>query len=282
MRFSALFILILLFASGCDTSSTPEENKEPSIDLNAPPVTIGEWYKPALSVSWQWQIQGDLNTTYDVDLYNIDLFDVSKEQIEALQGADKRVICYFSGGSYEEWRSDAGQFNSKDLGNALDDWPGERWLNIRSSDVHNIMKSRLDLAKQKGCDGVEPDNMDGYQNKPGFKLTADDQLAYNRFIANEARARGLSVGLKNALDQIPDLVSYYDFAVNEQCFAYDECDTLMPFVEQGKPVLHAEYRDNYVQDVDAREAMCIESTNRQFSSLVLPLGLDDQFRYSCF
>ncbi len=282
MRFSALFILILLFASGCDTSSAPEENKEPSIDLNAPPVTTGEWYKPALSVSWQWQIQGDVNTTYQVDLYDIDLFDVSKEQIEALHGADKRVICYFSGGSYEEWRSDAGQFKSRDLGSSLDDWPGERWLDIRSSDVHDIMKSRLDLAKQKGCDGVEPDNMDGYQNKPGFNLTADDQLAYNRLIGNDARARGLSVGVNNALDQIPELVSYYDFAVNEQCFEYDECDTLMPFIEQDKPVLHAEYRDNYVQDEDAREAMCIESTNRQFSSLVLPLGLDDQFRYSCF
>lgn len=282
MRFSVLLILILFSISGCDTSTTPDTDQEPAIDLDAPPVTTGEWYKPDLSVSWQWQIQGDVNTAYQVDLYDIDLFDVSKEQIESLQAAGKKVICYFSGGSYEDWRADASQFKADDLGNDLDGWPGERWLDIRSAQVHDIMKSRLDLAKQKGCDGVEPDNMDGFQNKPGFELTANDQLAYNRFMANEARTRGLSVGLKNALDQIPQLVSYYDFAVNEQCFEYDECDTLMPFVEQNKPVLHVEYLDSYVQSEDTREAMCIESTNRQFSSLVLPLDLDDAFRYSCF
>lgn len=42
------------------------------------------------------------------------------------------------------------------------------------------MQARLDLAVQKGCDGVEPDNVDGYQNNSGFPLTAQDQLAYNR------------------------------------------------------------------------------------------------------
>ncbi|MMZ65925.1 hypothetical protein D1872_283710 [compost metagenome] len=67
------------------------------------------------------------------------------------------------------------------------------------------MRARLDLAVQKGCDGVEPDNMDGYDNNTGFTLSADDQLAYNKFIANEARKRGLSVGLKNDLDQIIEL-----------------------------------------------------------------------------
>ncbi len=58
------------------------------------------------------------------------------------------------------------------------------------------MLRRLDLAVTKGCDGVEPDNMDGYANDSGFPLTAEDQLTFNRFIANEAHRRGLAVGLK--------------------------------------------------------------------------------------
>jgi len=46
------------------------------------------------------------------------------------------------------------------------------------------MRSRLDLAKSKGCDAVEPDNMDGYTNSTGFNLTYRDQLKYNIFIAD--------------------------------------------------------------------------------------------------
>ena len=37
-----------------------------------------------------------------------------------------------------------------------------------------------------GCDGVEPDNVDGYVNDTGFDLTAGDQLDFNRFARGEA------------------------------------------------------------------------------------------------
>ena len=36
----------------------------------------------------------------------------------------------------------------------------------------------------------EPDNVDGFANGSGFPLTSSDQLAYNRFLATEAHARG--------------------------------------------------------------------------------------------
>jgi len=69
--------------------------------------------------------------------------------------------------------------------------------------------------KEKGCDGVEPDNVDGYTNDTGFNLTSNDQIQYNKFLANEAHQRGLSIGLKNNLDQIEVLEPFFDFAVNE-------------------------------------------------------------------
>ncbi|MDX1398211.1 MAG: endo alpha-1,4 polygalactosaminidase, partial [Oceanospirillum sp.] len=74
----------------------------------------------------------------------------------------------------------------------------------------------------------------------------------------------------------------YDFSVNEQCFEYNECDTLKPFIDAGKPVLNAEYKSDYVNNTSgARDAMCAESLAKDFSSLVLPLDLDDSSRYSC-
>jgi hypothetical protein len=191
------------------------------------------------------------------------------------------VICYFSGGSYEEWRSDENRFNASDLGNELDGWPGERWLDIRSSNVRDIMLQRLDLAVDKGCDGVDVDNMDGYTNDPGFPLTADDQLSYNRFIANAAHQRNLEVALKNDLDQIDALVDYFDLSVNEECFEYDECDLLTPFTQQDKPVLQVEYAQTYVNNANARDRLCTQSVDMRFSTLILPLDLDDAFRFSC-
>ncbi|WP_428241647.1 endo alpha-1,4 polygalactosaminidase [Gynuella sp.] len=252
-----------------EDSSNQESSKDPS------------WYKPAVGVRWQWQLQKTLDINYNVDIYDIDLFDTSKETIATLQSTGKKVICYFSAGSYEDWRDDENQFNEADKGAKLDDWEGERWLDIRSSNVRRIMTKRLDLAKEKGCDGVEPDNMDGYQNNPGFNLTANDQLDYNRFIATESHQRLLSVGLKNDLDQVAKLVSYFDFSVNEQCFEYDECDLLKPFIDAGKPVLNAEYNSKYRNNTNTRNNLCNQSVNMQFSTLILPIALDDSYRDSC-
>jgi hypothetical protein len=38
-----------------------------------------------------------------------------------------------------------------------------------------------------------------------------------------AHARGLSVGLKNDLEQVKALVADFDWALNERCFRYNEC-----------------------------------------------------------
>ena len=49
--------------------------------------------------------------------------------------------------------------------------------------VRAIMQARLDTAVHYHCDGVEPDNVDGYSNHNGLGLTARDQLDYNRWLA---------------------------------------------------------------------------------------------------
>ncbi len=240
------------------------------------------WYQPGVNTTWQWQLSGTLNTEYAVDMYDIDLFDTSASDIKALQNEGKWVICYFSAGSYESWRDDADDFPSGVLGNTLDGWEDERWLDISAASVRSIMEQRLLLAKQKGCDGVEPDNVDGYSNDTGFNLTNSEQLNYNRWLARRAHAHGLAVGLKNDLDQISELVDSFDFAVNEQCFEYDECDALTPFIEAGKPVFNAEYADVYVSDSSARQTLCSTANAMSIQTLVLPLALDDSFRYACF
>jgi len=283
IKCNLLIIMSLSLASCCDISDdeTKDDGIEMPLAVEVPAETVGSWYQPSVLTSWQWQLEGTLNTEYSVAVYDIDLFDTSIATIQQLQLDSHKVICYFSAGSYENWRDDEAQFNAADYGRTLDGWEGERWLDIRSVNVHRIMLTRLDLAVSKGCDGIEPDNMDGYSNASGFTLTAEDQLAYNRHLANQAHLRGLSIGLKNDLDQIPELVAYYDFAVNEQCFEYDECEALASFTDMGKAVFNTEYSATYVNDTTARNSLCVEAMNLQFSSLVMPLELDDSFRHAC-
>jgi len=194
--------------------------------------------------------------------------------ISGLQERGIFVMCYFSAGSYEDWRTDAGQFPAEVLGKELDDWEGEKWLDIRRIDLLKpVMESRLELAVQKNCDGVDPDNVDGYQNDTGFPLTSTDQAAYNIFLSTQAHARGLLIGLKNDLDQIPELLQFYDWALNEECFSNDECHLLVPFLVAGKPVFVVEYELS-------PEEFCFKAKELGISALHKKLELDD-YRFSC-
>ncbi|MET9088895.1 endo alpha-1,4 polygalactosaminidase [Streptomyces sp. NPDC004237] len=200
----------------------------------------GRW-QPRPGVSWQWQLSGRVDTSVKASVYDIDGFDQSEATVGKLHDAGRKVICYLSTGAYEDWRPDAKKFPKSVLGRG-NGWEGERWLDIRRTDVLKpLMAARLDMCKEKGFDAVEPDNMDGYKNHTGFPLKAADQLRYNRLIARLAHDRGMAVGLKNDLDQIPQLVGDFDFAVNEQCAQYGECADLVPFVKADKAVFHVEY-----------------------------------------
>ncbi|WP_439860519.1 endo alpha-1,4 polygalactosaminidase [Pseudomonas sp. MBLB4136] len=192
-------------------------------------------------VSWHMQLDGRLQKP-DRQLYDIDLYDTPAKTIGDLKAVGRIVICYFSAGTWEDWRPDAADYPAAALGAPLADWPGERWLDIRRADVRALLSKRLDLAVSKGCHGVDPDNVDGYSNANGLQLTAADQLDFNRWLAREAHQRDLAVGLKNAVELLPQLVDDFDFAINESCYVYKECDGYRLFRQQGKAVLIADYR----------------------------------------
>lgn len=234
----------------------------------------GNWWQPSPGTSWQWQLSGTLDTSLDVEMYDVDLEDTPQTTIDQLHSDGRVVICYFSAGSWESYRDDADLFPPEVIGLEMDGWPDEKWLDIRQIDqLGPIMEARLDKAVQKGCDGVEPDNVDGYTNNSGFPLTYQDQLNYNLWLAQEAHERNLSIGLKNDLDQVEDLVDSYDWALNEQCFQYNECDLLTPFIEAGKAVFGVEYSGDMT-------VFCPQANGMNFDWLYKNLDLD-AYRESC-
>jgi len=237
-------------------------------------VNNGNRWQPAPGLKWQIQYTDTLDTSLNADVYNIDLFDTSAAVISALRSKGKHVICYFSAGSYENWRPDTAAFPASVLGRNLDGWAGEKWLDVRQSDILiPIMRARMEQAAQKGCDAVDPDNVDGYSNNTGFALSYNDQLAYNIALAEAAHSLGLAVSLKNDLDQIKDLVSHFDFAVNEECFQYGECNMLKPFTDAGKAVFGIEY-------TLSNSSFCPQANSMNFDFLKKNLSLD-AWRESC-
>jgi len=234
----------------------------PPVDAGGGPTT---WWKPAAGTSWDWQLAVPIKHTNNVSVYDIDLFENPASEITALHAEGRKVICYVDFGSWEDWRPDAAAFPASVKGATYHGFSNERWLDIRRFDVlAPIMLARLDLARSKGCDGIEPDNIDGYDTtaheSSGFPLTYDDQLRYNRWIAAEAHARGMAVGLKNDIHQTVDLVGDFDYAVSEQCFQYGECQFFTGFIAANKPVFECEYKL-------AVSAFCPQANAMNFSSI---------------
>jgi hypothetical protein len=222
------------------------------------PEPAGDAWQPAPGTSWQWQLTGTVDPAQvpDVQMVDLDLFDAPAETLATLQADGRVVICYFSAGSWEDWRPDADLFPAAAIGDPLDGWEGEAWLDIMDPTVRELVQDRLDLAVDQGCDGVEPDNVDGYDNGNGLGINATEQLDYNRFLADQAHRRGLSVGLKNDLDQLEALEPWFDWALNEECVAYDECDRMAVFTGVDKAVFHVEYVDDWAEAEALESEVC--------------------------
>jgi hypothetical protein len=285
--------LLALAAAGVSAASVAAVITTQSASADTPsipdPVSCDACWHPAVNTSWNWVLRTIPAAPYrNVAMYDIDGFNNSAANVSALHAAGIKAVCYISAGSYENWRPDASQFPASLLGNVMDGWPDEKWLDIRdvqnaNSVLRNIMDARLDMCQQKGFDMVELDNMDGYNpnNNAGFPLTADDQLYFNATLANDAHNRGMSVLQKNDDAQIPQLLPYFDGALNEQCNEHTECTTAQngaygydQYVAAGKPVFQAEY--NLSPD-----AFCPADNTNDFNGVHFALNLDDTVFQPC-
>jgi hypothetical protein len=272
------FWAVLLLGCGSNQSYVDRSSAPSRTEPNAAPASAreaGKRWTPPPGTTWQWQLHGTIDTSLDVQVYDVDLFTTSKATIAQLHGAGRKVLCYFSAGSYEPYRPDSERIPQATRGKVMEGWEDERWLDVRSEGLRPVMKARLDLAVEKGCDGVEPDNVDGYTNKTGFPLTGADQLAFNKFLAAEAHARGLSIALKNDLDQAAKLVGDFDLALNEECFEHDECDKLKVFIRANKAVFNVEYGGTEIVS-----SVCPRARELKFDTLIKKKELD-AWRLAC-
>jgi hypothetical protein len=230
-------------------------------------------WRPRPGSSFQWQLTGQpIDTTAQASAYIIDLYANDASVVKSLQDAGAKVICYVNLGVWEDFAPDKDAFPQDALGKPWNGSSNARWLDIRSDRFAPAIRARLELCKQKGFDALGPDNMDAYKNESGFPLTADDQLKFNRFLATEAHARGLSIGLHNDADQAEDLGPWFDWALTEDCFAQGWCEKMEPFTKSGKAVFMTEYSER----IDAQKfqlEVCALAKTLRFTALLKPQDL---------
>eukprot|EP00698_Gefionella_okellyi_P023826 TRINITY_DN8249_c0_g1_i1.p1 TRINITY_DN8249_c0_g1~~TRINITY_DN8249_c0_g1_i1.p1 ORF type:complete len:265 (-),score=58.95 TRINITY_DN8249_c0_g1_i1:22-816(-) len=244
--------------------------------------THGYWH-PTPGVTWDYQASGNIDAAVPVQAYAVPLFETTAESIQAAQAAGKKVICMFSAGVYEDWRPDAGMYPPSILGEAVDAVDTHRrYVNIRATHVSgfsDILSARFELALQKGCDAVVPDDTDLYLRRTGFDIETGNQLKFNKWLALQAHSRDITIGLMNSFDLAEDLCATYDFAVAEECNVYDECKFLAGFVAQNKAVLAVSYVENGEQS--SASVVCPQALQLKFDWIMKSTTLAAQPLSQC-
>lgn len=205
----------------------------------------GQWMPTAAPLSWAWWLSNvpPANNLPAQSVIDSDGVDTPASTVAAMHAQGKKWICYVDVGTWEPGRPDASKFPASVKGSSVDGFESEKWLDVRQQSILlPLMTARIKACQGKGADAVEPDDVDGYTNSPGFPFTAADQLSYNKAIAGIVHSFGMSVALKNDGDQVKALQPFFDFAIEEQCVQYGECNIYTPFTSANKAVFGAEYK----------------------------------------
>lgn len=239
---------LIMILGGCTSTHSPRKQ-------DVPPNWV-----PKPADTWQFQYAGKIDLSVPADVFDLDYQETTKAQIQELHRRGRRAVCYIDAGTWESFRPDAYMYHQKILGNAVDGWPDERWLDIRDLDqsrgktgltLRELIVRKIKICAQKGFDGVDPDWQHAYTESTGFHITATQQLSFNKFLAREAHKRGMAAGLKNDKEQAKAMVKYVDFGVDEECQQWSECEGAgtkgdpgwAPFIDADKAVAGIEYSD---------------------------------------
>lgn len=206
---------------------------------------VTRWIPNVVS-SFHVQLTGEVDFDSGADVFDTDLFETTAADVQKIHDNGGYAIAYFNGGAWQPGMPDSGDYPDSVIGKTpMNGWPQERWLDIKQIEVlRPLIAAKIAVAKSKGFDAVDPDNMDGYMNKETaeFHLTKADQVAFAKMVAEEAHKQGLAVFLKNGGDMMSDLVNDFDGTVAEEAYKYNEAEIYQPMRDAGKPVFLIEYK----------------------------------------
>lgn len=266
MKFFLNILLLPILFTGCSTDDS--DLVEVQLPNSLYVIPVGKTFE------WRLDSVSD-NFRTEAEVIDIDAFSATPELIANLKAQGKIVIAYLSVGSLENYRPDANEFPESVVGNDYDGYPDEKWLDIRQIKLlAPIMEARFNMIKSKGFDGIEPDNMNGYQNETGFNISEEDAITYSRWLIEQAHSRKLSIGQKNSEELIPRLFDEFDWILTEDAYVDDFYEQLSPFIAAGKAVFLVEYTDK-ISSEDFQNKVCPSAASKKYSAVLKNRDLTD-------
>lgn len=135
------------------------------------------------------------------------------------------------------------------------DWPDEALLDTSTDDnreaIEDIVSPWIQECAGAGFNAVEFDNLDSFTRSDGA-LTLENNLELAEELVEIAHEAGLAAAQKNSAENAATLrdEADFDFAIAEECAAFDECDLYTDVY--GQHVIAIEYSDD--TGVDFTEA----------------------------
>jgi hypothetical protein len=258
---------------------TPVPMPQP-VPIPAPAPMPGIKLPPSGVVSWDWQIGAgsDSNVTIPtgVKLLDLDGFNISANKVNQLNSQGIYTVCYLDVGSFEPGRPDSSQYPAYLKLQQDPNWPGEYFLDVTDvfkpgSVLATLLTNRFKMCKDKGFSAIEPDNLQNDENVTGGRVTVQQQIDFNGWVADQAHAQGLAVFQKNGPDKIllkdrtgKMMVEKFDGILNEECQQFSECTPLSEYTKRGKLALNTEY---------STTLNCALSASLKINSIKRDLGL---------
>jgi hypothetical protein len=180
---------------------------------------------PALGSSWLYQpfMNGTMpfDASADVAVYDVDLRDVTKQQISALKGAGSVVICRILAGAALQHHSGSAHVQvgqsilpkSVSQG-AVPGKSGEVFINFGLPDVKHAIEILIERAASFGCDGAEYMRTQ-FTSFQSVAVDEPEQLAFHQWLTQTARTKGMFSVLRNEGSLTPSYGSTYDALVQQ-------------------------------------------------------------------
>ena len=243
----------------------------------APPIS-GVKLPPIGKVIWDWQIGAgsvaNITVPTGVTLIDIDGFDATAAKVAELKQRGIYTVCYINAGSYQPGQPDSSQYPSYLKIQADPDWAGEYFLDVTdvfkpNSVLAALLNARFKMCKDKGFDALEPDNLQNDENVSGGRITKQQQIDFNGWVADSAHRYGLAVFQKNGPDNVllkdrtgKMMVEKFDGILNEQCQEFNECAALAEYPKRGKLALNVEYNSGITLDCTLSNKLLINSIKK--------------------
>lgn len=172
------------------------------------------------------------------------------------------AICYLNAfqtqpGELDQWPAEVLLRDPEGAPVSDPEWPDEVLLDTRTAAQRAAIRDHvgnwIQGCAQSGYDAVEFDNLDTY-TRSGGSLRRDDAVALARELVTVAHGAGLAAAQKNAAEDATAFrAAGFDFAVAEECAAYQECAGYTAVY--GGRVVDIEYTDNLPRSF---EEMCAD------------------------